>query len=299
MQLLSENELIAQLKQRFEEKQKALEELKEITEELRNVNKKLAESEALKSHFISNITNEIVNPFSSILGLSRNILALKEDNIQRAKPMAELIYSEAFDLDFQLKNIFAAAKLEAGEAFPEFQNVDVDQLISSVVETYRYKADQKQLSIHFNFNLSPELKEKCYFRTDAEKLKLIVSNLMSNGIKYSNAANNVEVTAWIQDGFLKVMVKDYGIGIDSKDLQTIFDRFKRINNTINSLNPGHGLGLSVVKSMLDLLNGTIEIVSRKNQGSVFTVSFPEGPKEDTEGLATDGNEFLFDDQQVF
>lgn len=296
MHKLSDEELINELKTRLEENKKSLEELKAMTDELRTVNKRLTESESLKSHFISNITNEIVNPFASILGLSKNILALKPENIIKAKPMAELIFSEAFDLDFQLKNIFSAAKLEAGEALPDFQKVDIKQLVQSVIDAYKFKADQKELSINFGLEISKELETKSYFRTDAEKLKLILSNLMSNGIKYSNAANKVEIQAWMMQGNLKIAVKDYGIGIDPIHLQSIFERFKRIDNTINSVNRGHGLGLSVVKSMLDILNGSIEISSRKNHGSTFTITIPEGLAEDTEGTATDGNEFIFDDQ---
>lgn len=294
--MLSDKELIEEIKKRLQEGGTCKEVIEKQRNELKIANENLAESEALKSHFISNITNEIVNPFASILGLSNNIIASGENDIAKIKNMAELIHSEAFELDFQLKNIFTAARIEAGEAQPDCIKTDIQLLIESIVGAYKYKAEQKQLKINFNFELDQTLSEGSYFRTDPEKLKLIISNLLSNSIKYSNAANRIDVKGWIDENKLKIAVKDYGIGIDPKNLQVIFDRFKRIDSTINSLNPGHGLGLSVTKALLDILNGEIDIKSKRSVGSVFTIAVPQSESTNTDGYAIDGNEFIFDDQ---
>ena len=88
-------------------------------------------------------------------------------------------------------------------------------------------------------------------------------------------------------------VEDTGIGIAEENLKIIFDRFKRLDASINSLNPGHGLGLSVTKSLLDLMNGNIEIASKRGIGSIFTISIPEGDDTNSDGYALDGNEFIF------
>jgi len=92
---------------------------------------------------------------------------------------------------------------------------------------------------------------------------------------------------------LKIMVKDFGIGIEKKNLEIIFDRFKRVDSSINSINTGHGLGLSITKSLLELFNGEIEIASKRGIGSIFTISIPEGESTDSDGYALDGNEFIF------
>ena len=202
---------------------------------------------------------------------------------------------------FQLKNIFTAARIEAGEIEPEHIKTDINALISSIISAYKYKAEQKQLHIKFSFELDERLKENIYFITDPEKLKLILSNLLSNGIKFSNAANRIEVKGWVEDKKLKVSVKDFGIGIDKKNLEIIFDRFKRLDSAINSLNPGHGLGLSVTKALIDLLDGEIEIASKRNIGSVFTINIPESEVTLDDSFAMDGNEFIFNntEDQVF
>ncbi len=291
--MLTDKQFIEELKQRLTQSGECNELLIKQGEELQLVNQKLSESEALKSHFISNITNEIVNPFSSILGLSKNIIAAKDTDIVKIKSMAELIHSEAFELDFQLRNIFTAARIEAGEVYPDYIKTDINLVITSIISAYKYKAEQKQLKINFAFEMDKELTNDHYFRTDPEKLKLIISNLLSNSIKYSNAANQIEVKAWMENRMLKIMVKDFGIGIDKKNLEIIFDRFKRLDSSINSLNTGHGLGLSVTKSLLELFNGEIEIASKRGVGSIFTITIPEGDETNTEGYALDGNEFIF------
>lgn len=293
--MLTDQEFIDILKQKLDENKAARKLTEKLQNELKLVNNKLAESESLKSHFISNITNEIVNPFASVLGLSKNILAAKNTDIDKIKGMAELIHSEAFELDFQLKNIFTAARVEAGEANPEYVKTNINLLISSIIESYKYKAEQKQLNINFSFESSEQLNKIHYFSTDPEKLKLILSNLLSNSIKFSNAANKIEMHSWIENDKLKISVKDYGIGIDKKNLDNIFDRFKRLDSTINSVTPGHGLGLSVTKAILDLLEGNIEIVSKRGIGSKFTITIPQGMGGNVDDFAIDGNEFIFGD----
>jgi signal transduction histidine kinase len=94
------------------------------------------------------------------------------------------------------------------------------------------------------------------------------------------------------------MVKDYGTGISESNQQIIFDRFKRLDTGINSLNRGHGLGLSINKALIDMLNGTIDIQSKISQGASFIVAMPEN-ESITEGYSTDGNEFLFDKEDIF
>jgi len=119
MYKITDEELLQELEKRFSENKNSIKELQKLTKQLKEVNGRLEESESLKSHFISNITNEIINPFAAILGLSRNILDVKKEDWNKVISMVQMIHSEAFHLDFQLKNIFAAAKLEAGDWMPE------------------------------------------------------------------------------------------------------------------------------------------------------------------------------------
>jgi len=292
--LITDETLIEELKLRFAEKKRSLRELQKLTKELKEVNQKLAESESLKSHFISNITNEIVNPFTSIVILSKNILSVKEGDWDKVKRMASLIYSEAFNLDFQLKNIFAAAEIEAGELFMEVSNVKVDLLIQALADSFQPETIKKQLSFEL---IKQGFEDDFIFKIDSEKLKLILSNLVDNAIKFSKN-NKIIIKRWVEDNKLYVSVKDFGIGISENNQKIIFDRFKRLDSGINSLNRGHGLGLSINKALLDFLDGNITIQSKKNEGTTFTISIPEA-KNDAEAFSEDGNELIFGDDEVF
>ena len=293
MSHLSDQELLDELLKRFEETKNALHEVQELNNELILVNKKLEESEAMKSHFISNITNEIINPFSSILALSKNIMSVEKENWKKVFSMVSLIYSEAFQLDFQLRNIFVAAKIEAGEIQPEILNVDVRHLVESVIESFKYETKKKKLTIDFQFNIDDTSGGTYFFKTDPEKLRLILANLMSNAVKFSYENNKIDVLVWEKDKFLYVSVKDYGAGVSQENQKIIYDRFKRLDSGINSINRGHGLGLSINKALLDHLNGKIDIQSVIGEGSNFTINIPEKERS-IDGYASDGNELFFD-----
>ena len=298
MSKLTDQELIDELQRRFEENKKTIQELKDLTEELKIVNKKLEESEALKSHFISNITNEIINPFTSILGLSRNILAVKKENWKKVISMVALIHSEAFNLDFQLRNIFLAAKIEAGEIYPEILNVDLKNIVRNVIDNFRIESKKKNIEIDLQFDIKPDKGQIFYFKTDPEKIKLALANLISNAIKFSYEDNKIVIKAWKVKEVVYISVQDFGTGISEVNQKIIFDRFKRLDSGINSLNRGHGLGLSINKAVIDLLQGKIEIKSEVNKGATFSISIPEA-KTNIAGFSTDGNEFLFEDDEVF
>jgi len=298
MAQMKDEELLLELKNRFEENKKTIAELQQLTDELKSVNKKLGESEALKSHFISNITNEIINPFTSILGLSKTIMAVKKEDWKKVISMVALIHSEAFNLDFQLRNIFVAAKVEAGEISPEILSVDLKALVRNLIESFRIESQKKNLEFEFIFECKPKKGEVFYFKTDPEKIKLILANLLSNAIKFSFDQGKIEVKVWNEQNLTHFSVKDHGTGISEENQQVIFDRFKRLDSGINSLNRGHGLGLSINKALIDLLNGKINIQSTLGEGACFTVSLPEA-SADVAGYSAEGNDFLFDDNQVF
>jgi signal transduction histidine kinase len=292
---ISDEELLKELDKRFKECKNTLNEQKEMARQLVLANKKLIESEALKTHFISNITNEIINPFASILGLSRNILMVKEGDWDRVKNMARLIHSEAFSLDFQFRNIFEAANIEAGEIFIETSAINISELIRNVMESFRHEAERK--------NITTEVQDRLASRTffsDPGKISLIISNLLSNAIKYTSENGKVTISMDYSGKELILTVNDTGLGIDEESREEIFDRFKRLNDQINSINVGHGLGLSIIKSILELLNGTIEFKSEPGIGSEFIVKIPESESDTSiynlsgdDRLDLDGNNEIF------
>ncbi len=292
---LTEKELFDELERRFDENHKALYDLRQTTIELETVNKKLQESEKLKGNFLSNIRNEMNDPLASILGLSKQLLSSVSTDREIVVSVIDMIHSEAFNLDFQLKNIFAAAEIEAGDAYPDVSNVDINGLISSIANSFRYKIDSKNLTLDFAFE-DPD--EDVFFRTDPAKLHLIISNLVSNAIEYSFKGGHIDLKACKYKEGLAVSVTDLGIGIGKADLEIIFDRFKQLETGTTKSHKGQGLGLSITKSYIELLSGTITVSSEKKKGSTFDLTIPEAEYSDQEeAFSEDSNEFVFEEKE--
>ena len=252
----------------------------ELAKTLHELNEKLRDSEQLKGHFISNVTNEIVNPFTSVLALAANIQQLKEGDIKQAHHMAGLIFEEAFHLDFQLKNIFAAALIEAGKEETSNSTVDLHDFAVQLGEYFKSLLSKKKITLSFNFPGEKNNGESLKFTTDKAKLDLILKNLISNSIKYSPEDSVVEVFFVIGNDELRVEVSDHGKGIKPEDRKVIFDRFKQLDEKINSVNTGHGLGLSIVQAYAEMLGGSVNISDNVNGGTVVQVAIQQGVDPD-------------------
>jgi signal transduction histidine kinase len=247
----------------------------ELVRSLSEVNEKLHDSERLKGHFISNITNEIVNPFTSVLALAKNIKHLKEGDISKAHHMADLIFEEAFHLDFQFKNIFAAALIEAGKEQVKCSVINLNELNNQIKEYFQPLLDKKRIQLSISFSNETNHKEPISFTSDHEKLDLILKNLISNSIKYSPEDSVVELIYFLSTNELHFEVSDQGKGINPEDRKIIFDRFKQLDEKINSINTGHGLGLSIVQAYAEMLGGKVRLNDNFDRGINVMVFIPE------------------------
>lgn len=290
MQTLLDLELIEELRQRLEAKDRAYSELAAVTAKLEELNRKLVESEELKSSFLSNIRNEINNPLTSVLTMSELIISGEElPDADTLKSIAGLIHKDSFSLNFQLRNVFAAAELEAGEAEPSSTNTDVGSVLNDSISSLARNASDK--GVRVAFDISEELKT-APFRTDAEKLHRIFLNLLANAIEYSNEGGEVKASVWLDSGKLLLTVRDFGAGIDKKDHRVIFERFRQLDSGATKRHAGHGLGLSIVKASVELLGGAISVESSAGKGALFTVVLPESEASGAGDFLSDGTEFF-------
>ncbi|MDH5397675.1 MAG: HAMP domain-containing histidine kinase [Cyclobacteriaceae bacterium] len=292
---LTDEQLIKELNTRFENNHKLIEEQKDLMGQLEKMNEKLLISEKVQSMFLSNIRNEINNPLTSIMGLANELKEHHKDN-EKFHKKADLIFTEGFLLEFQLSNIFIAAEMEAGETTPNIVNVDIDKLIDSTFESYRHLLDKKNMKYKYQSNIPGGES----FKTDAEKFKTIICNLLMNAIEFSPQGSKVEIITLLnEDRLLEVKIIDEGVGIPEDSLQIIFDRFVQLDTGSTKMHLGHGIGLSVVKSLLEFMEGSIELSSKVNHGSAFTIHLPESHSADEmDEFAEDGNEFLFFDEDA-
>jgi signal transduction histidine kinase len=284
------DDLFTELKSRFDRNRSALSDLQAVSRELESLNRKLQASEAMKGHFLSNIRNEINNPLTSISGLARHLMTGRCAP-EQVPEIAGMIYSEAFDLDFQLRNIFVAAELEAGEAQPEFCNVEMESLLKNTVELLARHLALKQINVIEAVTCSTS---SPLFVSDAQMLQVMLINLLMNAIEFSPIGGTVRVAMQISPDGLQVSVADHGSGIDPADQKKIFDRFVQMESGTTRNHRGHGLGLSITRALVELLGGQVMVESARDAGARFSLDIPAPQLAATVSLhASDGNFLLF------
>ena len=286
---IADDELVEELKKRLEERGLALEDLRSATKNLEKVNRKLQESEKLKSNFLSNIRNEINNPLTTLVNLSGELADMHSCEGKKFRDLATMLHSEALYLDFQMRNILMAADLEAGEIDLNITKVDMNSLIDDCVNTCAPLIDERKITLKKN---GPS---DLWVNSDYEKIYIAILNLLSNAIVFNRDGGAIEVIFGKEENRMFCSIKDEGIGIKTADQKVIFDQFKQLDAGMRKQYRGHGLGLSVVKAVADFLNGDIELESKIGKGSTFTFTAPDRPEEEVEGLYADGMELFIDD----
>lgn len=272
-------------------------EVQELKKEVKTLYQKLEETENYKSHFLSNMRNSIVNPFSSIMGLSEHIIKVQKHDWKKVIRISALIHSEAYDLDFQFKNIFCAAEVEAGDKTPVPISISIQDFISKEINSQRFLFRKKSL------NWRVEHKGLVNdFYIDPAFLSLILSNLLHNAYKYSKKGGEIHINTVKTKENIEIYIKDFGIGISDANQKTIFNRFTRINQEINSIDGGHGLGLSTVQMLIELLNGQITVESKINEFTEFKLVIPE-MEPDAEEISEDDDDndmnFFIEEGTIF
>ncbi|MBF0583058.1 MAG: HAMP domain-containing histidine kinase [Magnetococcales bacterium] len=303
---LTDDELLKELKTRFFHTKQTLYDLKIVSKRLEEVNRKLQISEQVKSNFVSHMKNEINNPLSCILGLTQQLLSHDADR-ETTLEIANSIYAEAFSLDFQLRNIFAAAELEDGATMLQSATVDGHALMINTVNDFAHLIRAKELEVFFmgsrlTLGSTPPVvagAPKILFKSDSDKLELVVQNLLSNAIEFNNPGGRIDLDINIVDDRLLISVSDTGIGLDTAQLERIFDRFTQLESGIRKSHKGHGLGLSITKAVIDMMEGTVLVNANPGEGCSVTLSIPFTETDaDADTFSVDGNEFFFGDDSA-
>jgi signal transduction histidine kinase len=238
--------------------------------ELQIKNHQAEEANQAKSRFLANMSHELRTPMNAIIGFSEILAERLHDRID-AKYLGFLqsILSSGQHLLSIINDILDLSKVEAGkmEIFPE--TFPVRSAIESVAQVMRGMAAGKNVTFEIDV---PEAVGD--IETDHAKLKQILYNLMSNAVKFSRSGGTVTVRAERENGAITFSVIDRGIGIAANDLDVIFDEFRQIDSTTNRQFGGTGLGLSLVKRLVELQRGSIHVESALGEGSTFSVTLP-------------------------
>ncbi len=231
-------------------------------------------SDKIKTEFLANFSHEIRTLLNVILS-GLQLLDIYKDNgkltFANKEDEIELIYirQNGFRLLKLINNLIDMTKIDSGFYHVEFEVKNIVEVVEDITMSVIEYASARGISIVFDTN-----EEEVYMPLDSEKLDRIILNLLSNAIKFTPKGGCIYVTLKCSEHSISVSVKDTGIGIPKDKQRSIFERFTQVKNEKSKSKEGSGIGLSLVKSLVELLDGSIILKSEPNKGCEFIFTLP-------------------------
>lgn len=237
----------------------------ERTRELAEANARLTELDALKSEFVSNVSHELRTPVTNLkLYLS---LLERQEGEKRTQYLA-VLKNQADVLAQLIEDILSLSRLESKGSALDLTAVDMNTLSEEIIQAQRARAEAKDLIV--SLDMADGLPR---IQADRNQLRQVLTNLMANAINYT-PEGSVRMRTYPLSGGVGVEVVDTGMGIDPEDLPHLFERFYRGQRVSQSSIPGTGLGLGIVKQIVNLHGGAIQVESEVNRGTTMRVWLP-------------------------
>lgn len=253
-------------------------------------------SEQVKNEFFANISHELRTPLNIIYSTVQLLNSKHEnDSLDFHKFYGK--YKKGLKINCYrmlrlINNLIDVTKIEVGFLKADFTNKDIVSLVENIVSSVIPHAENKEISITFDTNV-----EENIMKCDPVKIERLILNLLSNSIKFTPAHGKIFVDLIIEHDWVKISIKDTGIGIP-KDMQaSIFDRFVQADKSLKRRNEGSGIGLSIVKSIAELHNGKIDLISDGICGTEFIVWLPNIKLDHTEN-STSLVDYITDDKNI-
>ena len=256
---------------------------------LAHANVGLFEANRLKSEFLANVSHELRTPMSSIIGFAELLKEAHENGDPRLVRYAQNILTSGRMLLEIINDLLDLAKIEAGKTSARIESVDVAAICRDLTDLVRPLAASEGLSLELDLTdgLQP-------MKSDGGKIKQILYNLLSNAIKFTPEGGRVVLAAAPEDSqSVRLAVTDNGPGIPAEELETIFEKFRQIDQSKTRAYSGTGLGLAISRELATILGGTVTATSELGVGSTITAvlplhapSEPDGPTETPAGVHT-------------
>jgi signal transduction histidine kinase len=225
----------------------------------------------LKSEFISNVSHELKSPLTSIRMMTEMLHHNRVENEERKSEYYAAMLEESEHLSHLIDNILDFSRIDEDRKKYEFVKLDPDQLIREFLKSIR------QLIVESGFEISYNYPDRVpAIRADRNAILQVLYNLVDNAIKFSGKSRKVDIHMGFKENEMQLSVKDYGIGISTRDQEKIFERFYRSRESQRSGIRGSGIGLTIVKKIVEDHGGSITLISRPGEGSEFTVRLPVG-----------------------
>ncbi len=221
-----------------------------------------------KSDFVSNVSHEIRTPLALISMFAETLELGRVQSDEKKQAYYEIIHKEALRLSGIVNKILNFSQTEANKKILNIIALEAGAQIKEILKTYDFHLKNK--GFEYQFNQSENLRIKA----DQEAFTEVLINLIDNAVKYSQEKKNIQITTARENGFGLILVKDQGVGISKMDQKYIFDKFHRVSSGNLAKAAGTGLGLSLVKQLMEMQKGKVSVFSEPGKGSQFTLYFP-------------------------
>lgn len=219
--------------------------------------------------FLANVTHELKTPLAVMQAAGENLADGRVNNKDRLKAYGSHIYTESIRLRKMIEKLLDVAKADSNKTLAEPKALHLDRLLNKYLEEHAEYIKSK------GFTLETAISDDSpVVMVDAENFETIVGNLLENAIKYSRKKKYIHVSLEKQGQQAVLKITDRGVGIPKKSQKHIFEKFYRGEDVLTANTKGHGLGLSIVKNLVELNGGAIKVKSEEKKGSCFIITFP-------------------------
>jgi signal transduction histidine kinase len=242
-------------------------EIGHLAKSFQEMTEKLSENDRIRKEFISDVSHDFQSPLLNIKGYSE--LLLDENlGIEERQSYASVIQSETERLSSLTQQLLLLTSLDQLSSPLAIKNFRLDKQLKETILKYRWLLEEKSMTLSMDL-------DEVDFNGDPAFLEKVWENLFSNALKYTSEDGVVEISLKEIESSVVISVQDNGIGINDKEIERIFDRFYRADNSRTREISGTGLGLSIVQQVVKLHDGTIRVIGNENKGTTFIVTLPK------------------------
>ena len=245
---------------------KSKNEIGQLADAFNNMAEELQKLEGLRISFVANVSHELRTPLTSIQGFVQGILD-GAINKEEQDTYLNTVLDETKRLNLLISDLLELSKIESGK-FPLNNRIfDINELIRRCLITFEQRIENKKLDVQVVMG-----DERLYANADPDRIAQVITNLIDNAVKFSKQGGTLVLRSQAHEDKIYVSVKDTGEGIPEKDLPFIFERFYKVDKSRGRKQQGTGIGLSIVKKIIDQHGQKIWVESKTGEGSVFTFS---------------------------